>query len=178
RIQHLALAEGQVLVALQQIEVTQHLGDLEDGACLDLLHVLPVPAIPRGGINRDVLLPEDGIDLLDVLLADDLPEANGAHLVDRDHDPHPVFQDAQHVEGLTLPRYLGVLDSHDFAHTLARVDCLVASLKARLHSYRLLELDFASGTRSTSSSYHKLHPQSIACLDPVHPDRLAFDVSL
>src|SRR5256885_7859930 len=45
-VKHLALAEAQVLVELEQIQVAQHLGDLEDGAGLDLLHVLPVPADP------------------------------------------------------------------------------------------------------------------------------------
>src|SRR4051812_14039673 len=48
-VEHLALAEAQVLVELQQIEVAQDLGDLEHRAGLDLLHVLAVPAVPGGG---------------------------------------------------------------------------------------------------------------------------------
>src|SRR5262249_62271991 len=42
-VEHLPLAERQVLVALEQVEVAEHLGDLEHRAGLDLLHVLPVP---------------------------------------------------------------------------------------------------------------------------------------
>src|SRR2546426_567273 len=51
RIEHLALAEAQILVELEQIEVAQHLRDLEHGAGLDLLHVLPVAAVPSGGVE-------------------------------------------------------------------------------------------------------------------------------
>src|SRR5205807_931543 len=55
-VEHLALAEREVLVELQEIQVAQHFGDLEHGACLDLLHVLAVAAVPGGGIDRDILL--------------------------------------------------------------------------------------------------------------------------
>jgi hypothetical protein len=37
RVEHLALAEGELLVALQHEEITEHLGDLEHAAGLDLL---------------------------------------------------------------------------------------------------------------------------------------------
>src|SRR5215813_10042914 len=132
-VEHLPLAEGQVFVALEEVQVAEHLGDLEHGTGLDLLHVLPVPAVPGGGVDRDVLLPEDGVDLLDVVLADDLPQADRADLVDGDHDPHPVFQDSEDVERLALARDLGVLDAHHLAHTLARIHGLVARLEAGLH---------------------------------------------
>src|SRR5215467_16158810 len=132
-VEHLPLAEREVLVALEQIEVAEHLGDLEHRAGLDLLHVLPVPAVPGGGIDRDVLLPEDGVDLPHVVLADDLPEADRADLVDRDHDSHPVLADAEDVERLALTGDLGVLDAHHLAHPLAGVHRLVARLEAGLH---------------------------------------------
>src|SRR6516162_8804641 len=132
-VEHLPLAEGEVLVTLEEVEVAKHLGDLEDRAGLDLLHVLPVPAVPGGGVDRDVLLPEDGVDLPDVVLADDLPQADRADLVDRDHDPHPVLQDAKDVERLALTGDLGVLDAHHLAYSLARIYGLVARLEAGLH---------------------------------------------
>src|SRR5262249_48740074 len=81
---------------------------------------------------------EDRIDLLHVLLADDLPQADRADLVDRDHDPHPVVENAQYVERLALTRDLRVLDAHHLAYAVAGVDRLVALLEL-LHSSRLLE---------------------------------------
>src|SRR4051812_50208394 len=48
-VEHLALAERQLLVGLEPLEVAQDLGDLEHGAGLDLLHVLPVAAVSRLG---------------------------------------------------------------------------------------------------------------------------------
>src|SRR2546428_8615549 len=45
RVEHLALAEGELLVPLQHEEVAQHLGDLEHAAGLDLLGVFPVAAV-------------------------------------------------------------------------------------------------------------------------------------
>src|SRR5256712_11603734 len=55
-VEHLALAEAQVLVELEQVEVAQHFGDLEHGAGLDLLHVLAVAAGPTGRNDGEVLL--------------------------------------------------------------------------------------------------------------------------
>src|SRR5215469_13076612 len=54
-VEHLPLAEREVLIPLEEVEVAKHLGDLEDRAGLDLLHVLPVPAVPGRGVDRDVL---------------------------------------------------------------------------------------------------------------------------
>src|SRR5438270_13582710 len=45
-VKHLALAEAQVLVELEQVEVAKDFGDFEDRAGLDLLHVFAVPAVP------------------------------------------------------------------------------------------------------------------------------------
>src|SRR5215813_3388332 len=137
-VEHLPLAEGEVLVALEEVEIAQNLSDLEHRAGLDLLHVLTVAAIPGRGVNRDVLFTEYRVDLLDVLLADDLAQPDGADFVDGDHDPHPVLENAEHIERLALAGYLGVLDSHHLTHALSRVDCLVTRLEAGLHAYCLL----------------------------------------
>src|ERR1700693_1706888 len=58
-VEHLALAEAQILVELEEVQVAQDLRDLEHGAGLDLLHVLAVAAVPGGGIDRNVLLLQD-----------------------------------------------------------------------------------------------------------------------
>src|SRR5260221_14521326 len=56
-VKHLALAEAQVLVELEQVQVPEDLGDLEDGPGLDLLHVFAVPAVPRWTSLRSDLPP-------------------------------------------------------------------------------------------------------------------------
>src|SRR5215813_5682730 len=137
RIQHLALAEAEVLVELEEVEVSQHLGDLEHGSGLDLLHVLAIPPVPSGGIHGDVLLLQDRIDLVDRLLVDQGAQADRADLVDGDEDFHPVFHDLEDVEGLPLAGDVLVLDPHDLADSLPRVDGLVTNLES-LHRKALL----------------------------------------
>src|SRR5947209_1556485 len=62
-VEHLPLAEREVLVELEQVEVAQHFRDLEHGARLDLLHVLAIAAVPGGGIHRGILLLYDAAHL-------------------------------------------------------------------------------------------------------------------
>src|SRR5678815_2807624 len=142
--------------------IRDSLGDLEDRAGLDLLHVLAVAPVPGGGVHRDVLLPEDGVDLLDVVLADDLPQADRADLVDRDHDPHAVLEDAEDIEGLTLAGDLGVLDAHHLAHPLPGVDGLVAGLEAGLH---LGAVSSRPGTPQSPRTYHRFGFSAMRRLD-------------
>src|SRR3954462_2353125 len=136
-VEHLALAEAQILVELEQVQVAQHLGDLEDGTRLDLLHVLAVAAVPGGGIHRNILLLQDRIDLDDRLFIDQGAQPDRADLVDGDEDFHPVFHDLEDVERLPLAGNVLVLDPHDLADTLARVDGLVTNLES-LHRTGLL----------------------------------------
>src|SRR5438105_15318317 len=58
-VKHLALAEAQILVELEQVEIPKDFSDFEDRAGLDLLHVLAVPAVPSSGIHGDILLAKD-----------------------------------------------------------------------------------------------------------------------
>src|SRR6266446_2312538 len=132
-VEHLALAERQVLVELEQVEVAQHFRDLEHGARLDLLHVLAVAAVPGGGIDGDILLLQDPVHFHDSLLVDQGTQADRTDLVDRDEDLHPVFHDLEHVERLPLAGDVLVLDPHDLPDTLPRIDGLVADLE-RLHT--------------------------------------------
>src|SRR5439155_9596112 len=110
-VEHLALAEREVLVELQEIEVAQHFRDLEHGAGLDLLHVLAVAAVPGGGIDRDVLLAKDAVDLGHGLLVDEGAQGVRADLVVGDEVFHPVFHDLEYVESLVMPGDVLVLDS-------------------------------------------------------------------
>src|ERR1041384_1310269 len=66
RVEHLALAEAQVLVELEQVQIAKNFGDFKDGAGLDLLHVLPVPAVPGGGVDRNVLLLQDLVNFTEL----------------------------------------------------------------------------------------------------------------
>src|SRR5712671_5522813 len=136
-IEHLPLAEREVLVELEQVEVAQHFRDLEHGAGLDLLHVLAIAAVPGGGIDRDILLLEDRIDLVDGFLVDERAQSDRADLVDGDEDFHPVFHDLEDVEGLPLAGDVLVLDPHDLADPLPRVDGFVTDLES-LHRKALL----------------------------------------
>src|SRR6266568_4026759 len=131
-VEHLALAEREVLVELEQVEVAQHFRDLEHGARLDLLHVLAVAPVPSSGIDRDILLLQDAVHLDDGLLVDQVPQADRADLVDGNQDLHPVFHDLEHVERLPLTGDVLVLDPHHLPDSLPRVDGLVTDLE-RLH---------------------------------------------
>src|SRR6266852_1378710 len=148
-VEHLALTKRKVLVELEQVEVAQHFRDLEHGARLDLLHVLAVPAVPGGGIDRDILLLQDAVHFDHGLLVDQVPQADRADLVDGDEDLHPVFHDLEHVERLPLTGDVLVLDPHHFPDSLPRVDGLVADLE-RLHTW---------------SCITALHPPSSSRLD-------------
>src|SRR5213075_528857 len=88
-------------------------------------------------IDGDVLLLEDPVDLDDGLLVDERAQADRADLVDGDEDFHPVFHDLEDVEGLPLAGNVLVLDPHDLADSLARVDGLVTDLES-LHRKALL----------------------------------------
>src|SRR6267143_3274348 len=83
-VEHLPLAEREVLVELEQVEVAQHFRDLEHGARLDLLHVLAIPAVPGGRIDGDVLLLEDPVDLDHGLFVDERAQPDRSDLVYRD----------------------------------------------------------------------------------------------
>src|SRR5689334_16852349 len=98
RIEHLALAKGQLLIALQDKEVAQYFGDLKDRPGLDLFGVFAIAAVPGLLIAFDFLLAEDFINLGDHVAVDDFSEAYGVDVVDGDHDFHVAVQNAQHVK--------------------------------------------------------------------------------
>src|SRR5882724_6588265 len=122
RVEHLALAERQLLVTLEPLQVAEDLGDLEDGARLDLLHVLAVATVPRLTLDRDLAALEDLEDLVHLVGADELAQADGAGVACRDHDLHPVLEDLEDVKRLLVPRDLTRLDPDDLGNAMGRID--------------------------------------------------------
>src|SRR3977135_3510842 len=59
RIEHAALAERELLVRLEAVEVAKHLGHVVDRARLDLVHEAAVPAGPRLVVERERSLLTD-----------------------------------------------------------------------------------------------------------------------
>src|SRR5437870_6802545 len=133
-VEHLPLAEGELLVSLQHEEIAQHLGDLEDAAGLDLLGVLAVAAVPRLLIDLDLLVTKDLVHLRHHVLADDAAEPDRLDVLGRDHDGHVAVDDAQHVE-LALGTGDDLrLDPLDDTDAMRRVDDLLTNLERTHHS--------------------------------------------
>src|SRR3954468_16580511 len=151
-VEHLPLAEREVLVELEQVQVAEDLGDLEHGARLDLLHVLAIATVPGSRVDGDVLLLQDPVDHDDRLLVDERAQADRADLVDGDEDLHPVFHDFQYIERLALAGDVLVLDAHYLADTLPRVDGLVADLES-LHRHAFYH-DCLAASRSCLTVRH------------------------
>src|ERR1051326_7433568 len=97
-VEHLALAERKLLVALQDEQVAQHLGDLEDRSRLDLFGVLAVAAVPGLLIAFDFFLAEDFVDLGYHVAVDDFSQPDRVDVVDRDHDLHIAVENSEHVK--------------------------------------------------------------------------------
>src|ERR1041384_107796 len=66
RVEHLPLAEAEVLVELEQVQIAKNFGDFKDGAGLDLLHVLPVPGVHGEDQDRNVLLLQDLVNFTEL----------------------------------------------------------------------------------------------------------------
>src|SRR5262245_32711479 len=129
RIEHLPFSERELLVPLQHEEVTQHLGDFEHAAGLDLLCVLPVAAVPGLLVDLHLLVAQDPVDLGNHVLADDPPQADGLDVLRRDHDGHVAVDDAEHVElALTARDDLGLHPLND-AYAMSRIHNLLPYLE-------------------------------------------------
>src|SRR5262249_24316831 len=158
-VEHLALAEGELLVTLQHEQVTEHLGDLEHAARLDLFGVLPVAPVPRLLVDLDLLVTQDAVDLGNHVLADDAAESDGVDVLGRDHDRHVAVEDAQHVKLALRTRNHPRLDALDHADAMRRVHDLFPYLEHTGHSswppesvrmsLRILADDPLSGQRTT-----------------------------
>src|SRR5690606_1380117 len=137
RVEHPALAEGQLLVRLEAIEVAQHLRHVVNRAGLDLVHEPAVPAVPGLRIEADRALTQDVENLPDLLLADDLPQPDRVRIGHRNHDLPIGVEDPQDVETLPLPGAVLLVDADHLGDPLSGIDRLVTDLeldfRARLH---------------------------------------------
>src|SRR5207249_4352702 len=134
RVEHLALAEGELLVALQDEQVAQHLGDFQDAPGLDLLRVFPITAVPGLLIDLHLLVAQDLVDLGDHVLADDTPQPDRVDVLGGDHDGHVAVDDAEYVELALAPGdHLG-LNALDHPDPMGGIDDLLPNLERSDHA--------------------------------------------
>ena len=106
-------------------EVADHFGDLEDVAGLELVAVVLVAPAPVLGHLRGVAV-QHRQHIIDHIRGDDLAQARTVGGVDRDHDGHVVVQDLDGEVLAQLTADFHVLDLHDLARAMMRVDDLIA----------------------------------------------------
>ena len=123
--EHLLLAGREALVAVPDGEVAHDLGDLEDVAGLELVAVVLVAPAPVLGHLRGVAV-QHRENLVDHVGGDDLAQAGAVGGVDGDHDGHVVVQDLDGEVLAQLTADFHVLDLHDLARAVMRVDDLIA----------------------------------------------------
>src|SRR4030042_5552746 len=99
---HLLLPGGEALLVVAQSQVADHIRDLKNVARLDLVPVVPYPAVPvdrhPGGV-----IAKDTEELLHHTLGDDRPDAGLLGAVHRHHDGHVVAYDTDGIEPAQLP---------------------------------------------------------------------------
>ncbi len=105
-------------------EIADDLGDLEDVAGLELVAIVLVATAPVLGHPRGVAA-QDLEHLIDDVRLDDLAQAGAIGVLDRDHHGHVVVQDLDGEVVALLPEHFFLLDLHDLARTVMRVDDLV-----------------------------------------------------
>ena len=122
--EHLLLAGREALVGVPDGEVADDLGDLEDVAGLELVAVVLVATAPVLG-HLGGVAAQDLEDLVDDVGLDDLAQAGAVGVLDRDHDGHVVVQDLDREVLALLAEHFLLLDLHDLARAVMRVDDLV-----------------------------------------------------
>src|ERR1019366_1492195 len=142
RIEHAPLAEAELLVRLQPIEIAQDLGDVVDRPRLDLVHEPAIATVPRLIVEGDRPLAKNVEDLANFLLADHLTKTDGARVRHGNHDFAVGVENPQHVELLPHAGDVFFLDADNFRNALGGVYGLVAHL----------ELDVGSSLHSVSLS--------------------------
>ena len=129
--EHLLLAGREPLVGVADGEVADHLGDLEDVAGLELVAVVLVATAPVLG-HLGGVAAQDLEDLVDDVGLDDLAQAGAVGVLDRDHDGHVVVQDLDGEVVALLAEHVLLLDLHDLAGAVMRIDDLVSDLNTSL----------------------------------------------
>ena len=74
------------------------------------------------------LLLEHLAHLIDLLLRDDITQADIVGVVRRDHDLHITQRHLEDIVGLALPEDLTILDARDYTGTMHRIDDLISYL--------------------------------------------------
>ena len=129
--EHLLLAGRQALVGVADGEVAHDLGDLEDVAGLELVAVVLVATAPVLG-HLGGVAAQDVEDLVDDVGRDDLAQTGAVGVLDRDHDRHVVVEDLDGEVLALLAEHFLLLDLHDLAGAVMRIDDLIADLSTRL----------------------------------------------
>src|SRR5579871_216456 len=163
-VQHLALAERQLLVALETLQVAEHLGDLEHRARLDLLHVLAIAAVPGLTLDRDLAALEDLEHLVDLVGANQLAQTNRARVARRDHDLHPVLENLEDVERLLVAGDLTRLDADNLRNAVGWIHGQITHSESRLHDYvrSLLRTVFKARELYHAGPLSSMHSQALA----------------
>jgi hypothetical protein len=134
RIEHLAFAKRQFLVALEDEQIAQDLGDFEWRTRLDLFGVLPVSAVPGLGVAFHFLLAEDLINLGDSVLTDNPPQPDRFDILGRNHDGHFFgAKNAEHIKSALRSRDNPALNIFDNRDAMRRVNDLFTLLKRQIH---------------------------------------------
>jgi hypothetical protein len=103
RIEHGALAKGQLFFGLQDEQVAENSGNLNNGASSDLFIVFSIPPIPMRQVSDRLPSAKNAVDLIHHFFAYDRAKPNGGNVISRDHDDHAVFQDTQDKELVGMP---------------------------------------------------------------------------
>src|SRR6185369_5126162 len=158
-VEHLALAERELFVALQHEKIAQDFGDLENRSGLDLFRVLAVAPIPGLLIDFDFLVSQDLVDFRDHVATDDAAKTDAPDVFGGDHDGHVAVENAQHVK---LPGGAGDrlrLDALDDADTMCRIDDLLTDLERIGHATSIgIETAVVEIKRNRSVSQLNLAP--------------------
>src|SRR5580698_590447 len=146
-VEHLALAEGELFVPLEALQIAQDLGDLEDRPGLDLLHVLAVAAVPGLSLDGHFAALENLEHLVDLVGANELAQTDRARIARGNHDLHPILENLENVEGLLVARDLARLDADNLRNAVGRIDGQITHSESRLHDYvrSLLRTVFNAG---------------------------------
>src|SRR5271155_4209180 len=134
RVEHLAFAERQFLVALEHQQIAQDLCNFQWRTGLDLFRVLAIAPVPRLRIYLDLALAKDTIDFLHHIFAYYAPQSDRLDVFRRYHDGH-LFgaEDPQHVKSTLRPGNDPHLDVFDDGYPVSGINHLFTLLERQIH---------------------------------------------
>ena len=113
--------------AVLQDEIARHSGHIADIAALHALQIGMEALIPAA-LRLLRLLLEHFAHLIDLLLRDDVPQADIVGIVRRDHDLHVAQRHLEDIVRLALPEDFTILDAGYHTSTMHRIDDLISYL--------------------------------------------------